>query len=69
MKNHDLTSFPAPEGIVYEERSVLDRAGKPVPGLHNIWITLNNPEELNSYTTETIKEVILAFRIFTEHYW
>ena len=62
MKNHDLTSFPAPEGIVYEERSVLDRAGKPVPGLHNIWITLNNPEELNSYTTETIKEVILAFR-------
>ncbi len=31
-------------------------------GLHSVWITLNNPRELNSYTTETIKEVILAFR-------
>ena len=62
MKDHDLTGSFEPEGIVYEERSVLDRAGEPVPGLHNIQITLDNPEELNSYTTETIKEVILAFR-------
>ena len=62
MKDHDLTDTFEPEGILYEERPVLDRAGEPVPGLHNIWITLNNPEELNSYTTETIKEVNLAFR-------
>ncbi|MGB5293844.1 MAG: 6-oxocyclohex-1-ene-1-carbonyl-CoA hydratase [Thermoanaerobaculia bacterium] len=62
MKDHDLTDTFEPEGILYEERPVLDRAGEPVPGLHNIWVTLNNPEELNSYTTETIKEVILAFR-------
>jgi 6-oxo-cyclohex-1-ene-carbonyl-CoA hydrolase len=27
-----------------------------------VWITLDNQRELNSYTTETIKEVILAFR-------
>jgi 6-oxo-cyclohex-1-ene-carbonyl-CoA hydrolase len=33
-----------------------------VPGLHAVWITLDNPQELNSYTTDTIKEVILAFR-------
>jgi 6-oxo-cyclohex-1-ene-carbonyl-CoA hydrolase len=33
-----------------------------VEGLHNVWITLDNPKELNSYTTETVKEVILAFR-------
>ena len=62
MKDHDLTDSFEPEGILYEERPVLDRSGEPVPGLHNTWITLNNPEELNSYTTETIKEVILAFR-------
>ena len=62
MKDHDLTDSFEPEGILYEERPVLDRSGEPVPGLHNIWITLDNPEELNSYTTETIKEVILAFR-------
>ena len=62
MKDHDLTGSFKPEGILYEERPVLDRSGEPVLGLHNTWITLNNPEELNSYTTETIKEVILAFR-------
>jgi len=62
VKDHDLTDSFEPEGILYEERPVLDRSGEPVPGLHNTWITLNNPEELNSYTTETIKEVILAFR-------
>ncbi|MGB5162484.1 MAG: 6-oxocyclohex-1-ene-1-carbonyl-CoA hydratase [Thermoanaerobaculia bacterium] len=62
MKDHDLTDSFEPEGILYEERPVLDRSGEPVLGLHNTWITLNNPEELNSYTTETIKEVILAFR-------
>ena len=62
MKDHGLTDSFEPEGILYEERPVLDRSGEPVPGLHNIWITLDNPEELNSYTTETIKEVILAFR-------
>ena len=62
MKDHDLTDSLKPEGTLYEERPVLDRSGEPVLGLHNTWITLNNPEELNSYTTETIKEVILAFR-------
>ena len=62
MKHHNLTDSFEPEGILYEERPVLDRSGEPVIGLHNIWITLDNPEELNSYTTETIKDVILAFR-------
>jgi len=62
VKAHDLTDSFVPQEILYEEQPVVDRAGEPVSGLHNIWITLDNPEELNSYTTETIKEVILAFR-------
>ncbi len=33
-----------------------------VDGLYNQWIILNNPEQYNSYTTDAIKEVILAFR-------
>jgi hypothetical protein len=36
--------------------------GRAVDGLYNAWIILNNPEQLNSYTTEAVKEVILAFR-------
>ena len=62
MKDHNLTDPFAPTEIVYEPRPVFDLAGEPVPDLHNVWITLDNPAELNSYTTETIKEVILAFR-------
>jgi len=33
-----------------------------VKGLDNVWITLNNPAELNAYTTDMVKEVILAVR-------
>lgn len=62
MKNHNLTESFDPQEILYEKRPVHDRSGEPVAGLHTIWITLNNPKELNSYTTATIKEVILAFR-------
>jgi 6-oxo-cyclohex-1-ene-carbonyl-CoA hydrolase len=62
LKSHTLV----PDGeyceILYELRPALDPAGKPVPGLHNAWIILNNPDQLNSYTTEAVKEVILAFR-------
>ena len=62
MKSHDLTDPFEPREILYEQRPVRDRRGEPIDGLHNVWITLNNPGELNSYTTETVKEVILAFR-------
>jgi 6-oxo-cyclohex-1-ene-carbonyl-CoA hydrolase len=33
-----------------------------VPGLHTVRITLDNPSQLNSYTTDMVKGVILAFR-------
>ena len=62
MKNHNLTEQLTPREILVEPRPVRDRGGQPVSGLHNVWITLNNPGELNSYTTQMIKEVILALR-------
>lgn len=62
MKNHNLVEAISPRAILLERKSVRDRTGRPVEGLHNVWITLNNPDELNSYTTEMIKEVILAVR-------
>jgi 6-oxo-cyclohex-1-ene-carbonyl-CoA hydrolase len=62
MKNHDLVGQFTPTEILIERRPVRDRGGQPVNGLHNIWITLNNPDEMNSYTTGMIKEVILALR-------
>jgi 6-oxo-cyclohex-1-ene-carbonyl-CoA hydrolase len=62
MKDHNLVENFIPREILVEQRPVRDREGRAVPGLHNVWITLNNPAELNSYTTSTAKEVILALR-------
>jgi 6-oxo-cyclohex-1-ene-carbonyl-CoA hydrolase len=62
MKDHNLVENFTPQEILVEQRPVRDRQGKAVSGLHNVWITLNNPAELNSYTTSTAKEVILALR-------
>ncbi|MCA9669996.1 MAG: 6-oxocyclohex-1-ene-1-carbonyl-CoA hydratase [Myxococcales bacterium] len=60
-KDHNLTSADFSE-IRYERKPALGPDGKPVEGLYNVWITINNPQQLNSYTTGAVKEVILGFR-------
>jgi 6-oxo-cyclohex-1-ene-carbonyl-CoA hydrolase len=62
FKNHDIVPDPGFEKILYELRPCRDEQGRPVEGLFNAWIVLNNAEQLNSYTTEMVKEVITAFR-------
>ena len=66
VKDHNLwgmehfgTTAPC---TMYEEKSILDPSGKPVEGLHSAWITLNNPAQYNSYTTEMVKGVIAGFQ-------
>jgi 6-oxocyclohex-1-ene-carbonyl-CoA hydrolase len=61
-QNHNLVEGFSPRSILVEQRPARDRSGAPVEGLHNLWITLNNPAELNSYTTDMAKEIILALR-------
>jgi 6-oxocyclohex-1-ene-carbonyl-CoA hydrolase len=66
MKDHDLVAEPirqsASKGVGYEKRPVRGANSRPVPGLYNAWITLDNPAQFNSYNTEMVKAVILAFR-------
>ncbi|MCC6948377.1 MAG: 6-oxocyclohex-1-ene-1-carbonyl-CoA hydratase [Bradyrhizobiaceae bacterium] len=66
MKNHMLASEPlgsaTVNGVRYEKRPVKDQDGRPVAGLYNAWITLDNQAQFNSYTTEMVKAVIYAFR-------
>jgi 6-oxo-cyclohex-1-ene-carbonyl-CoA hydrolase len=50
------------KGVRYEKRPVKGEDGKPVAGLYNAWIVLDNPTQFNSYTTDMVKSVILAFR-------
>jgi 6-oxo-cyclohex-1-ene-carbonyl-CoA hydrolase len=60
LKSHDLVAPAAHAGVRYEELPLLDPEGKPVAGLHTVRITLDNPAQLNSYTTEMVKGVILG---------
>ena len=62
LKNHDLVPQFEFRNIRYEERSVRGRDGKPVDGLHQVYIWLDNETQLNSYTTAAVKDVILALR-------
>jgi 6-oxo-cyclohex-1-ene-carbonyl-CoA hydrolase len=65
LKNHDLwgkehfgTQAPC---TMYELKPVIDQEGKAVKGLNTAWITLNNPQQYNSYTTDMVKGVIAGF--------
>ncbi len=60
--NHELAPQHEFNHIRYQHKPVLDRAGETVEGLHQTWVWLDNEQQLNSYTTEAVKEVILAFR-------
>jgi 6-oxocyclohex-1-ene-carbonyl-CoA hydrolase len=62
FKDHNLVHDFKFTQVNYELKPCLDQQGKPVEGLYNAWIILNNPEQFNSYTTQMVKEVILAFR-------
>lgn len=62
FRDHDLVPDIKFSEIRYELRPCLHPQGQPVEGLYHAWIILDNPEQLNSYTTQMVKEVILAFR-------
>ncbi len=62
FKNHDIVSGFDYPGVLYEEKPFYDPAGRNIDGLHAVWITLDNPKQLNSYTTEMVKGVILGMR-------
>src|SRR4030042_29573 len=65
IKDHNLwgdelfgTEAPC---VTYEEKPIIDLDGNPVKGVYSAWVTLNNPDQLNSYTTEMVKGVIAGF--------
>ena len=61
-KQHDLVEPFESAGVRYEERALHKADGTRVEGLHTVWITLDNPKQYNSYTTEMVKGVILGMR-------
>jgi 6-oxo-cyclohex-1-ene-carbonyl-CoA hydrolase len=65
IKDHDLWGDQwfgkEPPSTGYELKPVIDNSGNPVDGLFSAWVTLNNPAQYNSYTTEMVKGVIAGF--------
>ncbi len=62
LENFDLAPEQIVPGVLFEKRPALCTGGHVIDGLFNAWITLDNEKQLNSYTTEMVKGVILAFR-------
>ena len=62
LKSFNLVDDFSKPGVSYEKRPAKRPDGSTVPGLFNVWITLDNPTQLNSYTTEMVKALIMAFR-------
>lgn len=47
--------------VIYEKRELVSPDGEAAEGLYVSTITLNNPKQYNSYTTEMVKGVIAGF--------
>ena len=62
LKDHRLVPGVRYDEIRYERRPARDVHGRHVSDLANAWIWLDNPSQLNSYTTRALAELILAFR-------
>jgi 6-oxo-cyclohex-1-ene-carbonyl-CoA hydrolase len=61
LVDHNLVPETVVPGVLYEKRPARTADGRLAEGLYDAWITLDNPRQLNSYTTEMVKGVILAF--------
>jgi 6-oxo-cyclohex-1-ene-carbonyl-CoA hydrolase len=62
LKDYGLVPEVIVPGVSLERKPAHGADGQVVDGLYNAWITLDNPRQLNSYTTDMVKGVILAFR-------
>ena len=62
LENFELVPEVIVEGVTFERRPARCPGGTVLDGLFHAWITLDNPAQYNSYTTDMIKGVILAFR-------
>ena len=62
LVDHNLVPEAVVPGVIYEKRPARNLKGEVVPGLYNAWIWLDNPTQYNSYTTDMVKGLILAFR-------
>ena len=62
LVDYDLARDVIVPGVILERRPARCPGGTVIDGLFHAWITIDNPKQYNSYTTDMVKGVILAFR-------
>jgi len=67
LKDHQLVGDEyfgtEPPCTMYEKKPLVNpKTGETVDGLYTAWITLNNPAQYNSYTTQMVKGVIAGMK-------
>lgn len=63
LVDHNLVPGAAiAPGVRLESRPALGPSGKPVEGLYNAWVILDNPKQLNALTVDMMKGATVAFR-------
>lgn len=67
LKDHSLFGDEffgtEPPCTMYEKKPLVNpRTGEEVSGLYVAWVTLNNPAQFNSYTTQMVKGVIAGMQ-------
>lgn len=67
LKDHQLVGDEhfgtEPPCTTYEKKPLVNpQTGETVDGLYTAWITLNNPAQFNSYTTDMVKGVIAGMK-------
>jgi len=62
LKDHALIPNRDHDGVLYDTLPLRTPENEVVEGLHAVRITLNNPKQYNSYTTEMVKGVIAGMR-------
>jgi len=67
LKDHQLVGDEffgtEPPCTMYEKKPLVNpQTGETVDGLYTAWVTLNNPAQYNSYTTEMVKGVIAGMK-------
>lgn len=62
LVDHNLVPLGELPGVRYELRPAHMPDGAEAKGLYHAWITLDNPRQYNSYTTEMVKGIIRAMR-------
>lgn len=67
LKDHQLVGDEhfgtTPPCTMYEKKPLVNpKTGENVAGLYTAWVTLNNPAQFNSYTTQMVKGVIAGMK-------